>query len=175
MNSTLTHLECTACGARHSADELQNVCRQCGKVLYARYDLVEARKTLTKESLRARLATLWRYAELLPVRRPENVLSLGEGFTPLLSLPRIGAELGLTHLYVKEEGLNPTGSFKARGLSVAVSKAKELGATTLAIPTAGNAGGALAAYAARGGLTAHVVMPKDAPAANQLETSYYGA
>jgi len=175
VQSTLTHLECSACRRTADADRLQNLCPHCGKVLLARYDLERARQTLTPESLRARPPGLWRWREILPVRHEANIVTLGEGDTPLLPASRLGATLGLRALSIKDESLNPTGSFKARGLSAAVSRAKELGARELAIPTAGNAGGALAAYAARAGLAAHVFMPVDTPALNQKEADVYGA
>jgi threonine synthase len=173
--SHLTHLECTACGRRESADHLHGVCPACGKVLYARYDLDAVRAALPREALRDREPTLWRYRELLPVRDERAILTLGEGMTPLLSAPRLGAALGCTSLLVKEEGLNPTGSFKARGQAVAVSRAVELGARALAIPSAGNAGGAMAAYAARAGVPAYVFMPRDVPTANVIECLLFGA
>jgi threonine synthase len=171
----LTHLECSSCGREADADRLQTVCPACGKVLFARYDLVAAGRALSREALKGREPTLWRYRELLPVRDPAHEVTLGEGFTPLLPARRLGASLGCSRLLIKEEGLNPTGSFKARGQAVAVSRARELGATSLAVPSAGNAGGALAAYAARAGLPAYVFMPEDAPEGNKLECVLYGA
>ncbi len=150
-----------------------NLC-PCGGPLLARYDLQAARRTLTRDGLAARPMTLWRYEEVLPGDASAAV-TLGEGGTPLLRLGRLGPELGLGNLLLKEEALNPTGTFKARGLSVAVSQARALGAEKLAIPTAGNAGGALAAYARRAGLEAHIFMPKDAPRANRLECKAHGA
>jgi threonine synthase len=172
MLTTLTHLECSRCEKRHPHNRLQNLCEACGKPLLARYDLTAAAKTLTREGLAARPATMWRYAEVLPGNTP---VSLGEGMTPLVHARRVGERLGLEHLYIKDEGLNPTGSFKARGLSAAVTQAKALGAKALAIPTAGNAGGALAAYAARAGLVAVIVMPADTPLANVMESRAFGA
>ena len=171
----VTHLECAACGARHEARRLHNLCVECGKPLLVRYDLRAASRTLTKESLKGRRADLWRYVEVLPVGREENIVSLGEGFTPLLHTRRLGESLGLNHLYVKDESQNPTQSFKARGMAAAVSMAKELGVTKLAVPSAGNAAGALAAYAARAGLEAHIFMPKDTPRANVVECEQTGA
>src|ERR1700680_935576 len=171
MLSALTHLECSRCGAHHPSGRLQNLCT-CGGPLLARYDLKKAAKTLTREALRSRPANMWRYAEILPGGEP---VTLGEGMTPLLPARRLGQILGLSALYVKDEGLNPTGSFKARGLSAAVTQAKALGAKTLAIPTAGNAGGALAAYAAQAGLPCVIVMPMDTPAANVIECRAFGA
>jgi threonine synthase len=169
------HLECTACGRRESAERLQSTCPACGKVLYARYDLDAVRRALPREALRDREPSLWRYRELLPVRDARHVVTLGEGMTPLLPAPRLGAALGCSALMIKDERLNPTGSFKARGQAVAVSRALELGARTLAIPSAGNAGGAMAAYAARAGLPAQVFMPRDVPPANAAECVLYGA
>src|SRR2546421_6665891 len=162
--STMTHLECSRCGKTHPHNRLQNLCT-CGKPLLARYELKAAAKTLTREALTARPANMWRYAEVLPGGPP---VSLGEGMTPLLDARKVGAALGLKNLYVKDEGLNPTGSFKARGLSAAVTRAKALGASSLAIPTAGKAGGARAADAAQAGLPSGVVMPADTPMANGM-------
>ena len=175
MESCLLDLECSYCGQRHDADTLQTTCPSCGKVLLARYDLVKAAETLTPAGLAGRPWTLWRYGELLPLRDPANVLSLGEGGTPLLEAPDLGRAIGLNRLLIKDEGQNPTGSFKARGLGVAVSRAKELGATVLAMPSAGNAAAAMAAYAARGRLGARVAMPSDTPAAMIAECRAYGA
>jgi len=170
-----THLECANCGEKHDATRLNNVCVKCGKPLLARYDLGRIAKIMTKAALRFRKADLWRYREVLPVREEENIVSLGEGWTPLLEAPRLGRQLGLNALFIKDESVNPTGSFKARGMAVAVSMAKELGATKLAVPSAGNAGGALAAYAARAGLEAHIFMPSDTPIANIVECRVMGA
>ena len=136
MPSALTHLECSRCKKEYPFDKLINLC-ECGGPLLARYDLPAAKKTFTPEVIRTRAATMWRYRELLP---GERRVSLGEGMTPLIHAKRLGERIGLTALYVKDEGLNPTGSFKARGLAAAVTMGKELGAKTLAIPTAGNAG-----------------------------------
>jgi threonine synthase len=171
MASALTHLECSRCRKIHPHDRLKNVC-ECGKPLLARYDLKKAARSLTPEALAGRPLSMWRYAEILPASDP---VTLGEGMTPLVHARRLGARLGLAQLWIKDEGLNPTGSFKARGLAAAVSRARELGAGTVAIPTAGNAGGALAAYAAAAGLGCVVVMPADAPAANQIECRAFGA
>ncbi|HEX8491852.1 MAG TPA: threonine synthase [Pyrinomonadaceae bacterium] len=171
----VTHLECGACGRLHEARRLQNLCEECGKPLLVRYDLKRAARSLTKESLRTRRADLWRYREVLPVEREENIVSLGEGWTPLLSARRLGARLGLERLYIKDESQNPTQSFKARGMATAVSMALELGARKLAVPSAGNAAGALAAYAARAGLEAHIFMPRDTPRANIVECEQTGA
>jgi threonine synthase len=171
LPTTITHLECSKCGEKYSHEKLQNLCA-CGGPLLARYDLAKAARTLTREALKSRPANMWRYAEVLPAR---EAVSLGEGMTPVIHARRLGARLGLDALYVKDEGLNPTGSFKARGLSAAVTRAKELGATTLAIPTAGNAGGALAGYAAAAGIPCVIVMPADTPSANVMECEAFGA
>ena len=173
--STLTHLECSICGARCECDELQTICRQCGRALFARYDLDAARETLTREALGGREASMWRYAEVLPASELVGLVSLGEGMTPLLAAPRLGAELGCSDLLVKDEGGNPTGSFKARGLAAAMAMARRLGVTDIGIPTAGNAGAAAAAYAAHSGMTAHVAMPVDTPAAIIREVLNLGA
>jgi threonine synthase len=171
----LTHLECAACGLEHEARRLLNLCRECEKPLLVRYDLERAKRTLTKESLGGRGADLWRYREVLPVERDANIVSLGEGWTPLLHATRLGERLGLSKLYIKDESQNPTQSFKARGMAVAVSMAKELGAKKLAVPSAGNAAGALAAYAARAGLECFIFMPRDTPRANVVECEQTGA
>src|SRR5438270_6044092 len=171
----VTHLECAACGRRHEARRLHNLCVECGKPLLVRYDLEQAGRTLTKETLKGRRADLWRYLEVLPVEHEENIVSLGEGFTPLLHARRLGESLGLSELFIKGEGQNPTQSCKARGMAAAVSMAKELGAQKLAVPSAGNAAGALAAYAARAGMEAHIFMPKDTPRANVIECEQTGA
>jgi threonine synthase len=176
--SYLTHLECTACGLEHVADHLQTVCTACGKVLFARYDLDGVRQAVAPADFARRRWDMWRYAELLPVREESNVVSLGEGLTPLLPVRReASATLGLEHgqLLLKDEGQNPTASFKARGLSAAISRARELGATSVALPSAGNAGAAAAAYAAAGGLECHVAMPCDVPEINRVEAEVYGA
>jgi threonine synthase len=171
----VTHLECAACGLRHEARRLHNLCVECGKPLLVRYDLKAAAASLTKEALKGRDSNLWRYHEVLPVENDEHIVSLGEGFTPLVHASRLGAQLGLSELYIKDEGQNPTQSFKARGMATAVSMAKELGVQKLAVPSAGNAAGALAAYAARAGLEAHIFMPRDTPRANVIECEQTGA
>ena len=176
--SYLSHLECTACGLRHDADQLQTVCTACGKVLFARYDLDGVRRAVQPSHFACRRWDMWRYWELLPVRDPANVISLGEGLTPLVGVRReTAAALGLERgqLELKDEGQNPTASFKARGLAVAVSRAKELGARSIALPTAGNAGSAAAAYAAAGGLASHLAMPRDVPELNRVEAGVYAA
>ena len=172
----VVELECSACGKKYDASIEQHLCT-CGKPLLARYDLRRAAAALTLDSLKSRSRTLWRYAEVLP---NDPAVSLGEGMTALVHAERLGASIlcgqeGLQRLYVKDEGLNPTGSFKARGMTAAVSRAKQLGAKALAAPTAGNAGGALAAYAAAAGLAAVIVMPADTPAANVMECQAFGA
>ena len=169
------NLECANCHREYDAGELHNLCTECGKPLLVRYDLRRISKFLSRQSLFARRADLWRYRELLPVRREDNIVSLGEGWTPLLHAKRLGRTLGMTALYIKDESLNPTQSFKARGMSVAVSMAKELGATKLAAPSAGNAAGALAAYCARAGLEAYLFMPRDTPRSNVIECQVAGA
>ncbi len=172
----VTHLECAACGTRHEARGLQNLCTECGKPLLVRYDLTRAAQSLTKESLPGRRADLWRYREVLPVEQEENIVSLGEGWTPLLKASRLAEKLGFGgELLIKDESQNPTQSFKARGMAAAVSMALELGAQKLAVPSAGNAAGALAAYAARAGLEAHIFMPLDTPRANIVECEQMGA
>ena len=173
--STLTHLECTYCGAEYDADELHTVCGQCGKVLYASYDLGRARRTLTRESLGGRRWDMWRYQEVMPVRDSLNIVALGEGMTPLLAAPRAGATVGCEAVWVKDEGKNPTGSFKARGLGAAVSRARELGVEAIALPSAGNAGSAAAAYGASAGIETHIFMPRDVPESNRVECLLYGA
>ena len=171
QSSNLVELECSACGKKYDASKEQHLCT-CGKPLLARYDLRRAASTLTLEALKGRPRNLWRYEEVLPDDPP---VSLGEGLTPLVHTRRLGASLGLEKLYVKDEGLNPTGSFKARGMSAAVTRAKQLGVKALAAPTAGNAGGALAAYAAAAGIPAVIVMPADTPSANVMECQAFGA
>jgi len=164
----LKHLECSACGLQHEWSRLQNLCVSCQKPLLAIVDLAAASRTLTRESLATREKSLWRYREVLPLPGELEPVSLGEGGTPLLRASG-SCRTGDIDLWIKEESLNPTQSFKARGMTVAVSMAKYLGAEKLAVPSAGNAGGALAAYAARAGLEAHIFMPRDTPRANIIE------
>ncbi|HEV2705641.1 MAG TPA: threonine synthase [Pyrinomonadaceae bacterium] len=171
----VTHLECAACGTEHEAQRLHNLCTRCGKPLLVRYDLQLAARSLTKDALSARRGDLWRYREVLPVEHDANVVSLGEGWTPLVRAERLGERYGLKNLYIKDESQNPTQSFKARGMTAAVSMAKELGVRKLAVPSAGNAAGALSAYAARAGLEAHIFMPRDTPRANVIECEQMGA
>jgi len=170
----LTHLECTACGLRHDWSRLQNLCTACSKPLFAVYDLAAVGKLdcFKQSSLREREKSLWRYRELLPLPQDAEPISLGEGGTPLLRAKALSDDVDL---WIKDESLNPTQSFKARGMSVAISMAKFLGAKKLAVPSAGNAGGALAAYAARAGLEAHIFMPRDTPRANIIECREVGA
>jgi len=169
--TNVLELECSACEKKYDSTVEQHLCT-CGKPLYAKYDLKLAAKTLNLESLKSRPKSLWRYAEVLPDDPP---VTLGEGMTPLLPAKRLGAKLGVFNLLVKYEDLNPTGSFKARGMTAAVTRAKQLNAKTLAAPTAGNAGGALAAYAAAAGIPAVIVMPADTPSANVMECHAFGA
>lgn len=158
-----THLECTRCGARYNAEEPHRLSPCCEKPLYPRYDLQAIGRRLSRDDLAGRSADLWRYAELLPVRDPANAVRLGEGWTPMIDTPRLAARIGVARCRVKDEGQNPTASFKARGLCMAISRAKELGITEVALPSAGNAGSATAAYAAAAGMAAHVVVPRDTP------------
>jgi threonine synthase len=171
----VTHLECGLCGLKHEAQRLHNLCTACGKPLLVRYDLERANMTLRKESLAARRPDLWRYREVLPVEEDDNIISLGEGWTPLLRAKRLSRRVGIQDLFIKDESQNPTQSFKARGMATAVSMAKELGVKKLAVPSAGNAAGALAAYAARAGLKAYIFMPHDTPRANVVECEQTGA
>ena len=173
--SYATHLACTSCGKQYTISEINTYCLDCQAPLFAVYDLKGLRQDFQREEFTARKWGMWRWHELLPVFSPANVVTLGEGDAPLLQLPNLGKELGLSNLFVKDESANPTGSFKARGISAAISKAKELGIKKVIIPTAGNAGGAMAAYAARAGLKAHVFMPKDTPMANIEESRMAGA
>jgi threonine synthase len=168
----VTHLECSACGLRHDGSRLENLCLSCGKPLFAIVDLAAASRTLKRATLATREKSLWRYREVLPLPGDVEAVSLGEGGTPLLRAEKFGGDIDL---WIKDESINPTQSFKARGMSVAVSMAKHLGATKLAVPSAGNAGGALAAYATRAGLQAHIFMPRDTPQANIIECREVGA
>jgi threonine synthase len=174
-SSYLLHLECSGCGAVYSRNQIHTYCAICQSPLLSIYDLDHAREHVDRDELARRPKGMWRWHELLPVLDEENQVFLGEGDTPLLRLPRLQQVFGLKDLYVKDESSNPTGSFKARGLAAAISKAKELGVEKVIIPTAGNAGGAMAAYAARAGLRAHIFMPKDTPYANLEESRMAGA
>lgn len=171
----LKELKCSFCGRSYDPDRLQTYCLECNAPLMAEYDLAQARNQCDRDRSASRRRGMWRWSELLPVRDVFHRIDLGEGDTPLLHAPRLGQSLGLSQVYIKDESLNPTGTFKARGLAAAVSKAKELGVKRLIIPTAGNAGGALAAYAARAGLEACIYMPKDTPKANIEECRIVGA
>lgn len=173
--SYFTRLECTYCGTEHDASAVQTVCKKCGKPLFARYDIEGIKESVTRRELVGREASMWRYWELLPVRYRKNVVTLGEGWTPLTPAKRLGSDVGLKNLWIKDEGIIPTGSFKARGLSMAISKAKELGITRVALPSAGNAAGAMSAYGARAGMKVYVFMPKDAPKVNMVECEVVGA
>jgi threonine synthase len=172
--SYLSHLECPQCGERFEAEKVQQLC-VCGSPLLVRYNLDKLKEDLSREDLAGRKSDLWRYHELLPVVDEGNVVTLGEGMTPLLELPRLAEDYGITSLLMKDESLVPSGSFKARGAAVGVSKAKELGATKLAMPTNGNAGAAWALYSARAGIEATIVMPKDAPTITRSEVALAGA
>ena len=172
--TTLTHLECSVCAARFEPGRVYNLC-SCGGPLLVRYDLELARRSWNREWVRSGPSSMWRYAPVLPVRNPASVVSLGEGMTPLIRARRVGRRLGASNLWIKDEGLNPTGSFKARGLSCAISMAVELGIKKVAIPSAGNAASALAAYAAAAGLEAHIFLPSDVPQSNYLECLAFGA
>ncbi|MFZ5882213.1 MAG: threonine synthase [Chloroflexota bacterium] len=173
--SYISHLQCSKCGKAYPHQEVQTFCRECQSPLLAVYDLERVRREVDRDEISRRAKGMWRWHELLPVVDASNVVFLGEGDTALLKLPNVGRELGLSHLFVKDESSNPTGSFKARGLGAAVSKAKELGIKRVIIPTAGNAGGAMAAYAARAGMQAAVYMPADTPRANLEECRISGA
>ncbi len=175
MTSFLSHLECSLCGRRLDADQVWNLCPGCQKPLFARYDLDETARAVTPETIAGRAPDLWRYRELLPVRHDDHVFSLGEGFTPLIHATRLGREVGLERLFIKDEGLNPTASFKARGLCLAISRAHELGIEAVSIPSAGNAAGAMSAYAAAAGMDAFVFMPEDVPAVFVAECRALGA
>ncbi|MDQ3389189.1 MAG: threonine synthase, partial [Gemmatimonadota bacterium] len=158
-----THLECTRCGSAHDSERPQRLSPCCEKPLYSRYDLESIGRRLTPDDLVGRSADLWRYAELLPVRDPAHAIRLGEGWTPLIESTRLAERLGVGRVWIKDEGQNPTASFKARGLCLAVSRARELGIDEVALPSAGNAGSATAAYAAAAGMRAHIVVPRDTP------------
>jgi threonine synthase len=161
--SFLSHLECGLCEKTLEPDKVWNLCPDCGKPLLARYDIAAAKKSFHRDKVKERAPNLWRYHELLPVRDEKYRLCLGEGFTPVFHAKRLGAEIGFEHLYIKDEGLNPTTSFKARGLGMAVSRAFELGVKEVSIPSAGNAAGAMSAYAALAGMKSYVYMPRDVP------------
>ena len=172
MNN-LTHLECSLCKRKFEAGKVHNLC-DCGGPLLVRYDLDKARQSWRRDDVAKGPNSMWRYSPLLPPR-PESIVSLGEGMTPLVRTPRLGARVGSGDLWVKDEGLNPTGSFKARGLSCAVSMAVELGIKKVAIPSAGNAASAMAAYAAAAGIESHIFMPQDVPQSNYIECKAFGS
>ena len=175
MISYAEYLECTNCQKTYDYITPYRTCNDCGKVLYVRYDIDKAKVNFDRNILSQRINSMWRYFEMMPIKNESNIVSLGEGMTPLLHAPNLGKSLNCSQIYIKDEGCNPTGSFKARGLSAAVSRAKELGLSKLTMPSAGNAGGALSSYCARGNMEAHVFMPKDAPEANQRESKDAGA
>jgi threonine synthase len=172
--TTVSHLECSQTGERYQAGKVHNLSAQ-GFPLLVRYDLDKARQSWNREWIAGGPRSMWRYAPVLPVSKPSSIVSLGEGYTPMLRTSRIGERYGAKRLYVKDDGINPTGSFKARGLSCAISMARELGVTKVAIPSAGNAASALAAYAAAAGMEAHIFMPRDVPQANYIECKAFGA
>ena len=173
--SFVSHVECTICGARHDAKRLLTVCETCGQMLAVRYDLARVTASLTKDALRLRAPGMYRFRELTPLDDAEQPVTLGEGGTPLLELPRLAAHLGIGKLWAKDEGQNPTGSFKARGLGMAITRARTLGARGFVIPSAGNAGGAAAVYAARCGLPCVVIVPRGTPSAAVAEAQIAGA
>ena len=172
--TTLQHLECSLCTKRYDAGKPWNLC-ECGGPLLVRYDLEAARKSWSREWIASGPSSMWRYAPILPVARPSSMVTLGEGWTPLLKAKNFGAEVGAPNLWVKDEGLNPTQSFKARGLACAISMCRELGITKVALGSAGNAASATAAYAAAAGIEAHIFMPRDVPQANYIECKSFGA
>jgi len=173
--SFVSHVECTICGAHHDAKRLLTVCEKCGQMLAVRYDLVRVTASVTKDALRLRAPSMYRFRELTPLDDAERPVTLGEGGTPLLELPRLAAHLGIGKLWAKDEGQNPTGSFKARGLGMAITRARTLGARGFVIPSAGNAGGAAAVYAARCGLPCVVIVPRGTPSAAVAEAQIAGA
>ncbi len=171
----VSHLECSHCGMRYEAGLPHNLCLSCARPLWVRYDLDALKKGFARNDLLGRPPTLWRYQEMFPIRGPDKIVSLGETITPILEAKRVAAHFGLRHLYVKDESRLPTGTFKARGMALAISMANEFGIKRLAVPTAGNAGGAMAAYAARAGMEAYVFMPEDVSLANLQECQLAGA
>lgn len=173
-NSFASHLYCPKCGKEYRINEVNHLC-SCGSPLLVAYDLDAARKVINRDTFKGRGASLWRYKELLPVSDDENIVTLGEGFTPLLHLTKAGEKSGIKNLYIKDEGIIPTGTFKARGAAVGVSKAKELGVTTITMPTNGNAGAAWSIYGAKAGIKSVIVMPEDAPSITRNECAAAGA
>ncbi len=175
MPHFVTHLECALCGQNYDPTLVHNLCTACSRPLWVRYDLESLGRGFSKSSLAGRPGNLWRYLEMLPVKDPARIVSLEETMTPLIEAKRLAGEFGLLRLFIKDESRLPTGSFKARGMAMAISKANEFGIREVAVPTAGNAGGALAAYAARAGMAARVFMPEDTPAINKKECFLAGA
>src|SRR5687767_2437363 len=171
----VSHVECTICGHRHDPKQLLRVCEQCGQMLAVRYDLDRVKAAVSTDALRSRPPSMYRFRELTPLDDGEEPVTLGEGSTPLLALPRLAAHLGLRHVWGKDEGQNPTGTFKARGLGMAITRARTLGARGFILPSAGNAGGAAAVYAARCGLPCAVIVPRGTPPAAVAEASIAGA
>ena len=175
-SSCITNLECTNCGKKFSHTEIQTLCDTCGKVLYARYNLEKAKETISKEAIQLRkVYNIWRWHEIMPVTDPKYRISLGEGWTPIIQNKNYGKKIGLDNLFIKDEGQNPTGTFKSRGLCAAVAKALELGIKEFVLPSAGNAGAATAAYASHGGVKSHVYVPRDAPEFIKKEIEIMGA
>ena len=170
----VTHLECSLCAQHFEPNRVHNLC-SCGGTLFVRYDLTRIKGTWSRDSVRSSRTDLWRYLPVLPPQRPESIVSLGEGMTPLIRAHRLGSAMGAKNLWVKDEGLNPTASFKARGMTTAITMARELGIRKIAIPSAGNAASAAAAYAAAAGIEAHIFMPKDVPQSNYIECKTLGA
>ncbi|MFW6041007.1 MAG: threonine synthase [Thermoplasmatota archaeon] len=171
----LNNLECSECGKIFDASKIQTICHDCDEPLLARYNLDKIKESVNKEDIESRYPNMWRYREFLPVLRDENIVSLGEGFTPIIRLRRLGKQLGIDRLYLKDEGLSPTGTFKSRGLCMGISKAKELGIKKIAIPSAGNAAGALSAYGAKADMKVFIIMPKIAPDSCKIESYMMGA
>jgi threonine synthase len=172
--TSLSHLECSSCSRRYAPGQILSLC-QCGGPLLVRYDLQHAKENWSRDWLEGAPASIWRYAPVLPVTKPEAIVTLGEGFTPLVRVRDLGADLGTPNLWIKDEAMNPTGTFKARGMSCAISMCNELGIRKVAAPSAGNAASALAAYAAYADIDAHIFMPSDVPQANFIECKAYGA
>jgi threonine synthase len=175
MTHYVTHLECANCFERYDANLAHGLCVKCQRPLWVRYDLNAVKKAVSRDDLRLRPQTMWRYRELLPIFEDANIVSLGETTTPIVAAPRLAAALGVDEILVKDESRLPTGSFKARGMAMAISKARQFGVRRVAAPTAGNAGGAMAAYAARAGMEAYVFMPQDTPTINAKECWLAGA
>jgi threonine synthase len=171
----VTHLQCSSCKKEFPPHKVYNLCPECKLPLLVRYDLTSAQREITKEKLPARSKTMWRYREIMPVVQDVNIVTLGEGYTPLFCAPGLGRSIGIENFFIKDESPNPTASFKARGMSAAISMAKELGIKKVVVPSAGNAASAMAAYAAQAGMEAHIFMPKDVPLANLIECKSFGA